>query len=251
MTALEWYQFLSRLNEAAVGPIDGLVQNLDVPMASALLFGLLGATSPCQLTTGLGAMAFVSRKGGGGRPLREAAAYVAGKMLMYSLAGGAVILAGMQLQAAAIPVVVAARKVLGPLMLVLGLGLLGLVRFPRSLRPDLAARLEGWSSGRGAAGAFLLGILFSFTFCPTLFLLFFGLTIPLALQSPLGWTYPALFALGTGLPLLGFAGLFAAGSDLAGRWMGRVSGFRRIAARIAGVVFILAGLNDTLTYWLL
>ncbi len=251
MTALDWYQFLSRLNEAAVGPIDGLVRALDVPMASALLFGLLGATSPCQLTTGLGAMAFVSRKGGEGRALREAVAYVAGKALMYSLAGGAVILAGMQLQAAAIPVVVLARKVLGPLMLVLGLGLLGLVRLPRSLGPGLAARLERWSSGRGAAGAFLLGILFSFAFCPALFLLFFGLTIPLALQSPVGWTYPPLFALGTGLPLLAFAGLFAGGSDLANRWMGRVSRFHRIATRVAGVVFILAGLNDTLTYWFL
>ncbi len=251
MTALQWYEFLSRLNEAAIGPIDGVIQAINLPMVSALLFGLLGATSPCQLTTGLSAMAFVSRQGGEGQSIREAVAYVAGKALVYSLVGGVVILAGARLEASAIPVVVVARKILGPLMLVLGLGLLGLVRLPRSLRPGLAARLEGWSSGRGAAGAFLLGILFSFAFCPTLFLLFFGLTMPLALQSPVGWTYPPLFALGTGLPLLAFAGLFAAGSNLAGRWMRRVGGMHRIAARIAGVVFILAGLNDTLTYWLI
>jgi len=251
MTALQWYQILSRLNQAAVGPIDGVIRAINLPMASPLLFGLLGATSPCQLTTSLGAMAFVSRRGGEGRPFREALAYVAGKALVYSLVGAAVILAGAQLQASAIPVVVVARKILGPLMLVLGLGLLGLVRLPGSVGPALAARLQGWAAARGAGGAFLLGILFSFTFCPTLFWLFFGLTVPLALQSRVGWTYPPLFALGTGLPLLAFAGLFAAGSDLAVRWMGRVSGFHRIAARIAGVVFILAGLNDTLTYWFL
>ena len=143
------------------------------------------------------------------------------------------------------------RKILGPLMLVLGLGLLGLVRVPVSLGTGLAGRFRGWAAERGVRGAFFLGILFSFTFCPTLFLLFFGLTVPLALQSPVGWTYPALFALGTGLPLLAFAALFGAGSDLAGRWTRRVGGIHRVAARIAGVVFILAGLNDTLTYWFL
>lgn len=251
MTALEWYQFLSRLNAAAVGPIDRLVEAINLPMASALLFGLLGTTAPCQLTTGLGAMAFVSRKGGEGRAVREAVAYVAGKALVYTLVGGAVIVAGTQLQAATIPVAVVARKVLGPIMLLIGMGLLGAVRLRGSVGRSLTAKLQGWASRQGGSGAFLLGILFSFTFCPTLFWLFFGLTIPLALQSPAGWSYPLLFAVGTGLPLLAFSGVFAAGSDLAGRWVRRAEGIHRVAARVAGVVFILAGLNDTLTYWFL
>jgi cytochrome c biogenesis protein CcdA len=249
MTALEWYQFLGRLNEAVIGPIDVLTQRINVPMASAILFGLLGATAPCQLTTNLGAMAFVSRNGGEGRPLREALAYVMGKVLIYSLAGGAVIFAGVKLQAAAIPVVVIARKLMGPLMLVLGLGFLGLLRLPGSMGVGLVGRLQSKLSGRGAGGAFLLGIVFSFTFCPTLFWLLFGLTVPLALQSPVGWSYPGLFAVGTGVPLLAFASLFAAGSELAGRWMRRVGGMHRVAGRIAGVVFLVAGVNDTLTYW--
>lgn len=251
MTAPEWYEFLSRLNQAAITPIDAVINAINLPMVSALLFGLLGATSPCQLTTNLGAMAFVSREGTGGRPLAEAGAFVAGKILVYGLVGGAVVLSGAQLQTSAIPVVVVARKVLGPLMLFLGLMFVGVVRFPSSVGSWLAARLPGRPSPRGAAGAFVLGVAFSFTFCPTLFLLFFGLTVPLALQSPAGWTYPFLFAFGMGLPLLVFAGFFAAGSDLAARWMRRVGGAHRLAIRIAGVVFILAGLNDTLTYWFL
>jgi len=139
----------------------------------------------------------------------------------------------------------------GFVVVLLGLGFLGLVRLPGSVGGGLAARLQAWSSGRGARGAFLLGVAFSFTFCPTLFWLFFGLTVPLALQSAVGWSYPGLFAVGTGLPLLAFATLFTAGSDLVGRWMRRVGGMYRVAARIAGVVFLLAGLNDTVTYWFL
>ena len=106
-------------------------------------------------------------------------------------------------------------------------------------------------AGRGAGGAFLLGTAFSFAFCPTLFLLFFGLTIPLALRSPAGIVFPGVFALGTTLPLFGLAALLTAG-------IGATKSYVRSAKRIeawlrpaAAVVLVLAGLNDTFTYWFL
>jgi len=104
---------------------------------------------------------------------------------------------------------------------------------------------------RGILGAFLLGVAFSFTFCPTLLWLFFGLTIPLALRSAAGWTFPGLFALGTALPLLAFTALLALGTGLAQGFATRITRSHRLVARIAGAVFVLAGTNDTLTYWAL
>ncbi len=92
----------------------------------------------------------------------------------------------------------------------LGLYLVGLLPLPFSLGQGLSGWLEA-RAAPGVAGAFLLGAAFAFAFCPTLFLLFFGLTIPLALASPVGVIYPALFALGTTLPLLGLAALLTAG----------------------------------------
>ncbi len=56
-------------------------------------------------------------------------------------------------------------------------------------------------------GAFVLGMAFALAFCPTLFLLFFGLLIPLTLASAGGLIFPALFALGTAAPLLALLGL--------------------------------------------
>jgi threonine/homoserine/homoserine lactone efflux protein len=94
-------------------------------------------------------------------------------------------------------------------------------------------------------------VAFSFTFCPTLFWLFFGLTIPLALRSAAGWAFPGLFAVGTALPLLAFAGLFALGTELAEGFVARVTRSHRLISRMAGAVFVLAGLHDTLTYWML
>lgn len=249
--ALEWYAFLSRLNAAVAGPLSAWSDGLGVPMVSALLFGLIGATSPCQLTTNAGALAYLARGAGNRRTVaRSALAYLLGKALVYTVAGVAVILAGRQLAQSSIPVILVARKALGPLMLLIGLSILGWL----PLRFSFGQRVSGWlerRAGPGASGAFLLGAAFSFAFCPTLFLLFFGLTIPLALTSPVGVLFPGVFALGTTLPLLGLAGLLTA---RAGATRAYMAGTRRVSAwlqPVAAIVFILAGLNDTLIYWFL
>jgi cytochrome c biogenesis protein CcdA len=245
----EWYVFLSQLSAALGEPLRQFAERVEFPLATALVFGLLGATAPCQLTTNLSAIAYVSRRLGDGRPWMEAVAYTLGKVLMYSAAGGAVIGLGLQIQASTVPVVVVARKVLGPLLIVIGLAFLGLLKLRLSLGQRLTVGIQRHISARGAWGAFLMGVIFSFAFCPTLFLLFFGLTIPLGLRSNAGLLVPGVFAVGTALPLLAYAGLVAAGSGLAGAYARRLSRSHTAVRRVAGAIFILAGINDTLTYW--
>jgi hypothetical protein len=62
---------------------------------------------------------------------------------------------------------------------------------------------------------------------------------------------PGLFAVGTALPLLAYAGLVGAGRSLAGTYVRRLSASHSIVRKIAGAIFVLAGVNDTLTYWAL
>src|SRR5207249_5399120 len=147
------------------------------------------------------------------------------------------------------PVVMAARKGLGPLMIVVGLALLGLWRPRFSVGHQLASRLQGRMKGSGAGGAYLLGLVFSLAFCPTLFWLFFGLTLPLALRSAGGWGFPAAFAVGTGAPLLALAGVVSLGLGTAERIAGRLARLNRGVGWAAGVVFVVAGLHDTIVYW--
>lgn len=246
-----WYLTLSQLSAALTVPVSDLADRVELPLLTVFLFGLVGAVAPCQLTTNLSAMAYVGSRVGEARPWREALAYVLGKVLVYTVLGAAAVAVGLQLQAAAIPVAVAARKVLGPLMIVIGLGFLGILRLRGSMGRGASAWLQARLPQRGALGAFLLGVAFSFTFCPTLFWLFFGLTIPLALRSAAGWTFPGLFAVGTALPLLTFTALLVIGTDAARGFVERVKRSNRLAGRVAGAVFVLAGINDTLTYWAL
>ncbi len=248
---LAWYGWLSGLTQGLVLSLQSLADSIALPAVAVIVFGLIGATSPCQLTTNLGALAYASARPGTSRPIGLALAYVAGKVTVYTLVGAAVVLAGLQLQAVSIPVVVAARKGLGPLMILVGLALLGLWRPRLSVGHQLAARLQDGVKGSGAGGAYLLGLVFSLAFCPTLFWLVFGLTIPLALRSAGGWSFAGLFAIGSSLPLLAVAALVTAG---AGAVEGLAGSMRRLERPVRGgaaVILVVAGLHDTLVYWAL
>ncbi len=245
----QWYALLSQVGATVGGPLRSIVERIDLPLPAALLLGLLGATSPCQLSTNLSAAAYVSRGGAAAHPIRDAAAYAAGKALVYTLLGAFVVGLGWEARQTLVPVATIARRFLGPLMMVIGLVLLGIVRLPDVLGP--LHRVFARIIPRGGRwGGLLLGAAFAFGFCPTLFLLFFGLAIPLALRSSAGLLVPGLFALGTALPLLLYAGLLTR-SPSAHPFIRRVTKAQTRVRRAAAVVLLVIGLHDSLVYWLL
>lgn len=246
---IAWYAWLSGLAQGPILVIEGWNDALKIPALSALLFGLIGATSPCQLTTNLGALAFSATRPGRLGPVSAALLYALGKVAVYSAIGAAVILLGLRLQAASIPVIVVARKLLGPLMIVIGAGLIGLIRLPRVPEGGVGEAVKARLLGAGRGSAFVLGVAFSFAFCPTLFWLFFGLAVPLALRSPGGWAFPGLFAVGTALPLLAVAVGVALGLGTIEGLAGGLTRLHRAIRRAAGALFILGGLHDTIVYW--
>jgi cytochrome c-type biogenesis protein len=247
---LEWYAFLSQLNAALSEPLTAWSERLNIPVLTALLLGLLGATAPCQLTTNASAMALVAQRLADVQGAwKTALAYTAGKVVVYTLVGSLILGLGLQLDLATIPVAVVARKALGPLMLLIGLYLVGAFRLNISLGQRLSRWLEARLPREGTPGAFALGLVFSLAFCPTLFWLFFGLLMPLALASQGGWLFPGTFAVGTALPLLGFTYVLSLGTAVAQGYVARMKGFDRYLRHIAGAIFLVAGLNDTLTYW--
>ncbi len=204
---IQYYSWLSALANWLASPISNLVHTINVPLISALLFGLLGATAPCQLSTNVAALAYLSRQVETPRRMwGQTVAFVAGKVTVYLLIGSIVVSLGLQigqLTETVVPVAVVARRALGPLLIVVGLLMLGLFQSRLSLGSRFSAWLEAKARGRqGVLPAYLMGVAFSFTFCPTLFWLFFGLTIPLAIASPGGILLPGVFAVGTAVPVL-------------------------------------------------
>jgi cytochrome c-type biogenesis protein len=246
----EWYVILSQLSGALAGPLGELATRAQLPVASPLVFGLVGAVAPCQLTTNLSAMAYLGREGTREAAAREAGAFLLGKALVYTALGGLALAAGAGLQQAAIPVAVATRRALGPVLLLIGIAMVGGFRLRGGFGTRLALRLGAFLPRSGSRRAFAMGGMFALAFCPTLFWLFFGLTLPLGLQTPLGFVFPALFAVGTSAPVLVVGGLLAVGAPATAA-EARLRRASTILTRLAGVVFLIAGVNDTLTYWAL
>src|SRR2546425_6154835 len=100
----KWYMFLSSLNSALSLPMRDLSNGLGIPLVSAFLFGLLGTTAPCQLTTNFGALAFLTRQPADrGATFRAALAYIAAKVLVYTILGFIVLTLGQGLIKALLP----------------------------------------------------------------------------------------------------------------------------------------------------
>ncbi|MEW6421281.1 MULTISPECIES: sulfite exporter TauE/SafE family protein [Deinococcus] len=251
--ALDLYRLSGTLNGTLAGPISALRFQTGASLLTPFLLGLLAATAPCQLSTGAATLAYVARDGHAGGAWPRSLAFVLARLLVYLVLGAvAVYVFGGSVTASG-PFFTGVRRVLGPLMFLVGLVMVGVLRPRFTVGARLAERLEERARvRRGTLGAFALGLAFSFAFCPTLFLLYFGLTLPLALTAPLGALYPAAFVLGMMLPLLVLVAFLPAASA-SGRqtYIGGLRRVHRLATPLAGAVFVLAGLYDTFIYWLL
>src|SRR3990172_12098061 len=145
----QYYFFLTQLLAPIRAPLSDLSYDIQIPFIAAFILGILGGFSPCQLSTNVAAFAFISRDvGETKRVTRSALAYLLGKIVVYSLVGGAVILLGLQLAQVSIPVVVFTRKALGPVLIVLGLLMLGVIKVSIPFFARLAERLRRGLGGR-------------------------------------------------------------------------------------------------------
>lgn len=245
--ALPLYALVSKPFAWLAEPMNDVRSSFNLPFLSAFLLGLLGALAPCQLSTGSAALAWFGKDASKGLDWPKVGLFFFGKVLVYvGFAFVALVLFKGQMSAPG-EFFNTVRKIISPLMVVMGLFLLGLLRVPA---PNLTLRrLYIWGETRGDyLGAFALGIAFSLAFCPTMFWLFFGLVLPSALDAEVGALFPFAFALGTSLPLLLVLLLLDRGKSK-GQLLGTVRRGGRWLNGVAGVVLVLIGLYDTTIYW--
>jgi cytochrome c-type biogenesis protein len=132
--------------------------------------------------------------------------------------------------------------ILGPFLFFLGVVLLDIL--PMNLQGisvltnGLRARVEN----AGIWGAGILGIVFALSFCPVSAALFFGSLFSLAVNHESKIIIPALYGVGTAIPVLGFALLIALSAGLVGRVYNALALFALWAKRITAIVFMGAGI---------
>jgi cytochrome c biogenesis protein CcdA len=215
--------------------------------ASALWLGVLTSISPCPLATNIAAISFIGKRVG--RPpivLASGLLYAAGRTAAY-LALGIVAVGGLL----AIPAVsqflqIYMNKLLGPVLILVGMFLLELIRLNLSTSVS-AERAQRLAEKGGLLGAALLGILFALSFCPISAALFFGSLVPLALKHESRFVLPVAYGVGTALPVVAFAALVAFGARWVGQAFNRLAQVEWWARRVTGALFILVGIYYCLT----
>ena len=214
-------------------------------LLTALWLGLLTSVSPCPLATNIAAVSFVSRRFA--HPVAVLSAgvlYTLGRVLTYAMLG-ALIVAGL-INASRISFFLqfSMGKFLGPAMILVGMVVLDLIRIPFP-KGRWLARIEERAGSWGHPGSFVLGIIFALAFCPVSAALFFGGLIPLALEQDSTLLLPTIYGIGTGLPVVLFAVLFALGLKRVGQIVHRMAAVELWARRLTGVIFILLGIYET------
>ena len=99
----------------------------------ALWLGLLTAISPCPLATNIAAVSYVGRQvGSPRRALLAGALYTLGRTLVYVALATLVISALLSMVALSATLQRLAARALGPLLIVVGIALLGVIPIPSS-----------------------------------------------------------------------------------------------------------------------
>jgi len=217
---------------------------------SALWLGILTSISPCPLASNIATISFLSKRIA--HPFFvfiSGLSYTFGRISAYVILGYLIIHSIFAIPQTAQFLQKYMAKVLGPILIIIGLVLLELIvlHLPEF---SISQKHHNKLSEAGALGAFALGFIFSLAFCPVSAALFFGSLIPLAMESPLGSIFPLVYGVGTGLPVMAFAIMVALGTAALNRWFNFLTKLEYYMRKATGVVFILVGLYYLNVYWL-
>lgn len=224
------------------------MEALALAAATALWQGVLTSISPCPLATNIAAISYIGRRVATPRLVLTAGLlYTLGRMLVY-ITLGAVLVAGLLAMSALSQALQKYMHLaLGPLLIIAGMFLLELLSFG-ARGAGVSTALQQRVDRAGLWGAGLLGIVFALTFCPVSAALFFLGLIPLAVERHSPLLLPAIYGVGTAVPVVVFALLLALGAGQLGRAFSKLTQFELWARRVTGAVFILVGIYLTLKY---
>ena len=226
-----------------------LLENSQYASLTAFILGIMTAISPCPLATNITAIGFISRDiEDRRRVFLKGLVYTLGRAITYT-GIGVVIYFGASKMNVSLLFQGWGERLLGPLMLLIGIFLLDFIRIPL---PGVSKFTEkiGERSRKSYWGAFVLGILFAMAFCPYSGVLYFAMLIPLTIASPDGLVLPLIYAIATGLPVILFAWLLAYAVGNVGKFYDRIKVLERWFRRGVAILFIVIGIYYIIIFYI-
>ncbi|KLA29828.1 sulfite exporter TauE/SafE family protein [Bacillus wiedmannii] len=213
-----------------------------IPLLFAFLLGIVGTLAPCQLTGNISAITLYGNQSlQKGHAWKHILLFILGKIIAFTTLGLLVWFLGKEIQQILTLYFPWLRKIIGPLLILMGLMLAGIIK-GRSFFSIKFIRKQN------EVGSFLLGFFFSLAFCPTMFVLFFGTLIPLSFSYNYGYLFPTFFSIGTALPIVILLFIISY-LGLNGALLKKSRKIGKNIQLIAGVLLILVGIYDISLYW--
>ena len=220
--------------------LQAILENSQYAALTAFTLGLMTAISPCPLATNISAIGFISRDiENRRRVFIKGLVYTLGRAISYT-GLGIILFFGASKMHVTILFQGWGEKILGPLLIIIGLLMLDFIKIKFPGFSGLTEKM-GEHSKRSYWGTLLLGMIFAMAFCPYSGVLYFAMLIPMTITSISGLYLPVVFAIATGLPVIIFAWLLAYAVGNVGKLYDRIKIFELWFRRIVAVLFILVG----------
>ncbi len=228
--------------------LQSILDNTSAPVMMALLLGLMTAISPCPLATNITAIAYISKDiESRRRVFINGLIYTLGRAISYT-ALGVILYFGASTFHIAGFFQTWGERLLGPLLLLIGIFMLGVIRLNFPELASLTGKMEQ-SQKKGFWHVLLLGIVFALAFCPYSGVLYFGMLIPITVASPTGLLLPPVFALATGLPVIVLAYVLAFMMSEVGSFYNKMKNFEMWFRKVVAVIFILVGIYYSIIFF--
>ena len=221
--------------------LQNLLGNAQFPFISAFVLGLMTAISPCPLATNITAIGYISKDiQSRQRVFYNGLVYTLGRAITYTVIGLILFLSVGELNVSGV-LQKWGEKILGPLLILIGLFMLGVFNFIKW--PGFRSLTDKWEqrASKGFRDVLLLGMVFALAFCPYSGVLYFGMLIPMTINSASGLYLPLIFAVATGIPVILFSWLIAFSLGSIGKVYNKVKSFEFWFRRIVAVLFIGVG----------
>ncbi len=221
--------------------INFLIDNYNIPLLSGFLLGLMSSISPCTLAANVGAIAYITKDIKTPKSiLLNGLFYTPGRALSYGLLG---LLIYFGVESFLLSNIFQGWGVLviGPLFIMLGLIMLGLLKLRFRVGKKWLEIINEWLLKKGYIGSLLLGMILALAFCPYSGIIFFGVLIPIIFSSSEGYLLPIIFAFGTGLPVMIFAFVIAYSINKLGKIFNIIQKIEKNTRLMLGVLLILVG----------
>ena len=230
--------------------LQSLLDNTSLPVLYAFILGLMTAVSPCPLATNITAVGYISRDFENRyRIFINGLLYTLGRAVSYTALGVALYFGASKFQVARF-FQVYGEKFLGPLLIVIGLVMLGILKIRLPGTGKLTAKLAEHRLISGRWGALILGVIFALAFCPYSGVLYFGMLIPMTITSAKGLYLPVIFAAATGLPVIVIAWLLAFSVSGIGSFHNKLKTVEKWVRKSVAALFIGLGVYYSFIYLL-